>query len=266
MPFGSGVKLYGTSKSGSTVLLDLTLDSESGIVTLLRVRKARLRPSQPIQLLVPACDGSQILSVGNAGEMLLWKARGFRDRTAIVEVVAAYRTSISYAATHAALSPNGQLAIVASSTDIQLFARRDAKLEPLERSKPSMPASSDIVTIALLGSIARHNYLLVVDRSGVVRVWLIPEQDSLSLVHTSTSTTDRASLASVTTAHVGRDVIQVAILSLAGRLITINVYLGEKHISSRQESDVQTIEQDARHICCSTTHHIATGSDAKADQ
>ena len=228
-----------------------------------------MRPSQPIKLFATASGERGILSVGSLGEMLLWRTRSLGNRTAAMEVVAAYRTPLPYSALHAALSSDSRMAMVVSATDIQFLKIKSSKLVPHEILIPSLPASLNILAIAFTISSDRNDYLTVVDVEGVIRVWHFPDSDTqcLELVYTSKSYIDQASKASITSLDNGSDIVRVAFIGSNGRLVTVHILLERSHvISSRRESDFDTAEINISHISSSSMHHVAIGKQASVCQ
>lgn len=246
--------ILGRSKSAGLGLLRLDNALETGTATMQPWKHATLRHQQSIAIVLPAEDPSLVLTVAARGETILWQARKVQDRTAMMQAVAIYRPARDASPTRAALSANGQKAVLVTTESAVVLTLQGRKLVQTNFTLPSFPFVADILSLNFDNSEAGDLFLVAVDSSSSISVWRVDDHAAELVCQTPLATP--ASLA-VVSPQVASSAARVAFVDGNDRICLGSLLLEHDKASYRDVSSLKPQLLDISLLCCSTTNYIA---------
>lgn len=173
-----------------------------------------------------------------------------------MDVVARYSSDAVVTVRHLAISNNREVVLSVTESHVALFKRSGSALDILDVNIPSTPAPGDILTAAVCSVSEEEEYIVMVDNTGQLYVWLAdPNYAKVTFLYQSIPALE-ATLASVAKAdteginvHIvmaNKDVFVTAVLTLEGR-----------STSSRTSSPVPIGRKAPSHVAISAANYVA---------
>jgi hypothetical protein len=249
------VTILGLSASSAIGLLRIENGLEPSNALLLPWKQARLRHSQSIQLVLAAEEAAFVLSIGKSCETVLWRACRLRGRTVLLQAAAVYIPGREQIPRIAALSPDGQLAVIVTSEGILSLIIDGRRLALLSYTFDSFPFTKAILALRLDNSNDGGLFLTAVDDSSSIHTWQIFE-GYVKLVCFAQSRF--AAVRATITPQASSSAARVAFVDQEGNLGLGTMLLESNKASYRDLHSVVTGQTEVEMMCCSTTNYVAS--------
>lgn len=255
---GAATTVIGASGRGAVCRLVFTENMQALSASPLLYQ--RITPTQSIVNMCGNDTGTHAVTIGQLGEVILWKARRLHEYTGSMSALAGHTITHPIDDTRFALSPAGGKIVISTSGNMTLLLYDDSKRRfvayDLASPRNDGDAAADVTALYLTTDARSTEHLILVTVDGDILVYVL-EKHTLKQVY-KTAVGVKVKLASINCNSVNGD-IQLATIDTKGSITSFAGLLAGKDTMLTRDGHVETKHASVTHAAVATGNFVATG-------